>query len=58
MQLIASADEMRRFDRQAIRSLGIPGVILMENAGRSFVAALDGMMGQGGKWADDSLQQL
>ena len=58
MQFIASADEMRRFDRQAIRSLGIPGVILMENAGRSFVDALDRMIGQGGKWADDSLQQL
>ena len=30
-----SRDEVRAFDSFAINTLGIPGVILMENAGRS-----------------------
>ena len=30
-----SRDEVRAFDRWAINTLGIPGVVLMENAGRS-----------------------
>ena len=34
MRLI-SAEEMQSIDRQAIHSLGIPGVVLMENAGRA-----------------------
>lgn len=31
--LLATADEMREMDRRAIEELGIPGVVLMENAG-------------------------
>ncbi|UCG58258.1 MAG: NAD(P)H-hydrate epimerase [Phycisphaerales bacterium] len=30
-----SRDEVRAFDRWAIETLGVPGVVLMENAGRS-----------------------
>ena len=41
MQLIATADLMRGFDRTAITSLGIPGLLLMENAGRAFVDELE-----------------
>ena len=41
MQLLATADLMRGFDRTAITSLGIPGLLLMENAGRAFVDELD-----------------
>ena len=33
--LVMSRDEVRAFDRHAIEVLGIPGVVLMENAGRS-----------------------
>jgi NAD(P)H-hydrate epimerase len=33
--LIMSRDEVRAFDSFAINTLGIPGVVLMENAGRS-----------------------
>jgi NAD(P)H-hydrate epimerase len=33
--IIMSRDQVRRFDLKAINELGIPGVILMENAGRS-----------------------
>jgi ADP-dependent NAD(P)H-hydrate dehydratase / NAD(P)H-hydrate epimerase len=40
MQLLATADQMQAFDRAAIESLGIPGSILMENAGRAFVDVL------------------
>lgn len=41
MKLIATPERMRAFDDAAIRRYGIPGLILMENAGRSFVAELD-----------------
>ncbi len=40
MQLLASAEMMRGFDRAAIGSIGIPGLLLMENAGRAFVDEL------------------
>ncbi len=33
--VVMSRDEVRAFDRWAIDTLGIPGVVLMENAGRS-----------------------
>jgi len=33
--LVMSRDEVRAFDARAINALGIPGVVLMENAGRS-----------------------
>ena len=33
--VVMSRDEVRRFDAWAINELGIPGVVLMENAGRS-----------------------
>jgi NAD(P)H-hydrate epimerase len=33
--LLMSRDELRAFDARAINELGIPGIVLMENAGRS-----------------------
>ena len=33
--IVMSRDEVRSFDSWAINALGIPGVVLMENAGRS-----------------------
>ncbi len=33
--LLMSRDEVRAFDAKAINELGIPGIVLMENAGRS-----------------------
>ena len=33
--VVISRDEVRAFDAWAINTLGIPGVVLMENAGRS-----------------------
>ena len=45
MQLLATADLMRGFDRAAITSLGIPGILLMENAGRAFVDVLERTVG-------------
>ena len=32
---LVSAEEMRKFDAMAIGDFGIPGVVLMENAGRT-----------------------
>jgi ADP-dependent NAD(P)H-hydrate dehydratase / NAD(P)H-hydrate epimerase len=39
---ILNADEMREADRRAIHDIGIPSVVLMENAGRQVVAAMEG----------------
>ncbi len=38
---IVSIEEMRKIDRLAIKGLGIPGVVLMENAGQSVVSAME-----------------
>lgn len=40
MQLLATADQMQEIDHTAINKSGIPGLILMENAGRSFADEL------------------
>ncbi len=41
MQILATAELMRGFDRAAMTTAGIPGLLLMENAGRSFVEILE-----------------
>ena len=33
--IVMTRDEVRAFDFWAINTLGVPGVVLMENAGRS-----------------------
>ncbi len=38
---VVSVKEMREIDRIAIKKLGIPGVVLMENAGQSVVSAME-----------------
>lgn len=35
--LVVTAEEMRRLDRETIEELGVPGVVLMETAGRGVV---------------------
>ncbi|MBN2288156.1 MAG: hypothetical protein JXQ83_02415, partial [Candidatus Glassbacteria bacterium] len=37
---ILTAEQIARVDREAIRSLGLPGAVLMETAGRSVVEAM------------------
>ena len=37
---IATAEVMRKLDRRAIGELGIPGMVLMENAARGTVRAM------------------
>jgi len=36
---VATRDEIRAFDRYAIETLGVPGMVLMENAGRQIADA-------------------
>lgn len=45
MQPLATAEQMQRFDRAAITKYGIPGSLLMENAGRAFVEELSKRFG-------------
>ena len=37
MSLLVTAAEMRALDRETIESIGVPGVVLMESAGRGVV---------------------
>jgi NAD(P)H-hydrate epimerase len=48
-----SRDEVRRVDRWAIEALGLPGLVLMENAGRQVADAVCGLLGarRGGRVA-------
>jgi len=39
-EIIMTRDEVRAFDSYAINTLGIPGVVLMENAGRTCVETI------------------
>ena len=38
---VASASQMQNVDRRAILEFGIPGIVLMENAGRGVIEAID-----------------
>jgi NAD(P)H-hydrate epimerase len=38
---ILNADQMRAADRRTIQEIGIPSIVLMENAGRQIVAAME-----------------
>lgn len=41
MELLVTAQQMRECDRIAIRKLGIPGAVLMENSGRAVAVAVE-----------------
>src|SRR5262245_49680214 len=46
MRPVFTADEMRRLDARAISALGIPGAVLMENAGRGAARAIAEFLGR------------
>jgi len=46
MQKVATSDEMRACDQIAIQRIGIPGVVLMENASRGVVDAIQNECGR------------
>ncbi|MGB2937503.1 MAG: NAD(P)H-hydrate epimerase [Phycisphaerae bacterium] len=41
----ATRDQIRAFDRYATETLGVPGIVLMENAGRQIAEAALGILG-------------
>lgn len=45
MQKVATSDEMRSCDRTAIQQIGIPGILLMENASRGILDAIQNECG-------------
>jgi ADP-dependent NAD(P)H-hydrate dehydratase / NAD(P)H-hydrate epimerase len=45
MRLIATAEEIRSCDREAIKDYGIPGIVLMENAARGTADAMEWYIG-------------
>ena len=46
---VATRDEIRAFDRYAIEALGVPGVVLMENAGRQIADVARAMLAERAK---------
>ncbi len=48
MQKIMTREQVREYDRRAIEGLGVPGVVLMENAGRGCADIVVGMYNGGG----------
>ena len=44
-----TCDEIRELDRRAIHDFGLPGVVLMENAGRGAADLLTGRLGASGR---------
>ena len=42
---VLNTAQMREADRRAIEDIGIPSLVLMENAGRQTVAAMEAMYG-------------
>jgi len=47
--VVMSRDEVRAFDSWAINELGVPGVVLMENAGRSCARLIEGKLSAEGE---------
>src|SRR5437868_1651109 len=47
---VLTASQMREADRRTIDDIGIPSLVLMENAGRQAVAAMEAMYADLGDW--------
>ena len=46
---VLNANQMREADRRTIEEIGIPSIVLMENAGRQIVAAMEAVYGNVGE---------
>jgi NAD(P)H-hydrate epimerase len=47
---ILNSSQMRDADRRTIDEIGIPAIVLMENAGRQVVAAMEAMLPTSATW--------
>ncbi|ACY16107.1 bifunctional ADP-dependent NAD(P)H-hydrate dehydratase/NAD(P)H-hydrate epimerase [Haliangium ochraceum] len=54
MRYVVTAEEMQALDRETIEGIGLPGVVLMENAGRAVVRIIEDLLAHDGKWSGDS----
>jgi hydroxyethylthiazole kinase-like uncharacterized protein yjeF len=50
MRYVVTAEEMQALDRETIEGIGLPGVVLMENAGRAVVRVIEDLLAQSGVW--------
>jgi hydroxyethylthiazole kinase-like uncharacterized protein yjeF len=50
MRYVVTAEEMQALDRETIEGIGLPGVVLMENAGRAVVRVIEDLLAQAGAW--------
>jgi NAD(P)H-hydrate epimerase len=50
MRYVVTAEEMQALDRETIEGIGLPGVVLMENAGRAVVRVIEDLLASAGAW--------
>ncbi|WP_428264511.1 NAD(P)H-hydrate dehydratase [Haliangium sp.] len=50
MRYVVTAEEMRALDTETIDGIGLPGVVLMENAGRAVARVITDLLAASGAW--------
>lgn len=50
MRYVVTAEEMQALDRETIEGIGLPGMVLMENAGRAVARVIEDILASSGSW--------